>query len=75
MDDVLGTAHSVAGVLAQQRQVFESVGGRMAALGARFPVVNSLMNAIRRRKNRDNVVLGGVAAACLLFILVYWANK
>ena len=32
--------------------MFEGVTGKLGALGAKFPVVNTLMNAIRRRKNR-----------------------
>ena len=43
---------AVSGSLGQQRTVFEGVGGKMQSLGSKFPVVNSLMNAIRRRKNR-----------------------
>ena len=35
----------------------------------------SLMNAIRRRKNRDSLILAAVAAACTLALLLYWANK
>lgn len=43
---------AVSGSLGQQRAVFEGVTGKLGALGAKFPVVNTLMNAIRRRKNR-----------------------
>jgi hypothetical protein len=43
---------AVGGGLAQQRSVFEGVTGKVAALSNKFPVVNTLMNAIRRRKNR-----------------------
>lgn len=32
--------------------MFEGVSGKLGALGAKFPVVNTLMNAIRRHKNR-----------------------
>jgi Golgi SNAP receptor complex protein 1 len=40
-------------------------------LGGRFPVVNTLLNAIRRKKSKDTLVLGGVITACILFTLVY----
>lgn len=43
---------SVSGSLGQQRALFEGVGGKLGALGAKFPVVNTLLNAVRRRKNR-----------------------
>jgi Golgi SNAP receptor complex protein 1 len=75
MDEVMGTAQGVASNLAAQRTLFDSIEGRVSAVAARFPVVNSLLNAVRRRKNRDGLILGGVVAACLLFILLYWANK
>lgn len=32
--------------------MFEGISGKMSSLGNKFPVVNTLMNAIRRRKNR-----------------------
>lgn len=68
-------AQAVSSGLGQQRAVFEGLGGKLAALGAKFPVVNTLMNAIRRRKNRDNLVLAAVVAGCTLFILLYWWRK
>lgn len=75
LDDVMGMAQGVATGLGQQRTVFDGVGGKLAGLGAKFPVVNSLMNAIRRRKNRDNTILAAVVAVCVLLILIYWVNK
>ncbi len=42
--------------------MFEGVTGKLGALGAKFPVVNTLMNAIRRRKNRVRVGACGLGA-------------
>jgi Golgi SNAP receptor complex protein 1 len=75
MDGVLGHAQGVASNLTQQRQLFDAIDSKLAAVGARFPVVNSLLNAIRRRKNKDTLVLAGVSAICLLLILIYWVSK
>lgn len=75
LDEVMGTAQSVGAGLGQQRTVFEGIGGKMSSLGAKFPVVNTLLNAVRRRKNRDNLILAAVVAACTLFILLYWWHK
>ena len=47
----------------------------MGALGAKFPVVNNLVAAIRRRKSKDTLVLSAVVAVCTLFLLAYWSNK
>ena len=52
LDDVIGQAQGVSSNLQQQRQLFDSIGGKMSNLGARFPVVNSLLNAIRRKKSK-----------------------
>jgi Golgi SNAP receptor complex protein 1 len=75
MDGVLGHAQGVASNLTQQRQLFDAIDSKLTAVGARFPVVNSLLNAIRRRKNKDTLVLAGVSAVCLLLILIYWVSK
>ncbi len=75
MDDVLGQATAVQRSLVQQRGVVDTIGDKLYNLGSRFPVVNGLLNAIRRRKSRDSLVLGSVIAGCCLFILIYWLNK
>lgn len=75
VDQVIGQAQGVAASLTGQRQFFDIIDSKVASIGAKFPVVNSLLNAIRRRKNRDNLILAGVFCACLLLILIYWANK
>lgn len=74
-NDVIGQAQAVAASLAAQRAVFDGIGGRVRELGARFPVVNSLLNAVRRKKSRDSVVLAAVVALCTLGILAYWWSK
>lgn len=75
LDGVIGQAQQVATSLTQQRQIFDSVNAKVGSLAARYPVVNSLLNAIRRRKNRDSVILASVIALCVLLILIYWVNK
>lgn len=75
LDGLLGQAQQVASSLSHQRQLFDSVNSKVGALAARYPVVNSLLNAIRRRKNRDSVILASVVAICILLILIYWAHK
>lgn len=37
--------------------------------------VNSVLNAIRRRKSRDTVIVAGVASICSILILLYWLSK
>ena len=52
MDDALGQAQAVASSLSEQRSLFDSIGGKLISVGAKFPVVNGLLNAIRRKKNK-----------------------
>lgn len=75
IDTVVAQAYGVASHLTQQRQLFDSIDSKLTTIGAKFPVVNSVLNAIRRKKNRDNVILASVMAACILMILIYWIRK
>ncbi|KAI8107100.1 hypothetical protein M9434_001745 [Picochlorum sp. BPE23] len=75
LDTVVSQAYGVSSSLGQQRQLFDSIDSRLAMLGAKYPVMNSVLNAIRRRKNRDNVILTGVTAVCIVCMLIYWMNK
>ena len=52
MDDALGQAQAVASNLSTQRQLFDNMGGKLMTIGSKFPVVNGLLNTIRRKKNR-----------------------
>lgn len=38
-------------------------------------MVNGLLNAIRRKKSKDTLVLSGVIAACILFTIIYVMAK
>ncbi|KAG1668118.1 hypothetical protein FOA52_003905 [Chlamydomonas sp. UWO 241] len=71
IDEVLSTAQAVSSNLMQQRQLFDSIGDRLLSVGARFPVVNSVLNAIRRKKSKDTIVLSAVITGCVLFTIVY----
>ncbi|GIL67626.1 hypothetical protein Vafri_20975 [Volvox africanus] len=75
VDDLLSQASNVSGNLMQQRRMFEGIGDKLVAVGSRFPVVNGLLNAIRRKKSKDTLVLSGVIAACVLFTIIYVMAK
>lgn len=38
--------------MSEQRTMFDNIGGKLVTIGSRFPVVNGLLNAIRRKKNK-----------------------
>ena len=48
----MGQAQSVAGGLGEQRRLFDRIGTRLEDVGARFPLVNSLLGAIRRKRSK-----------------------
>ncbi|KAG1678520.1 hypothetical protein FOA52_014554 [Chlamydomonas sp. UWO 241] len=75
IDEVLSTAQGVSSNLMEQRGLLDTIGQKVVSVGVRFPVVNSLLNAIRRKKSKDTMVLAGVIAACFLFTLMYLAFK
>lgn len=75
IDNVVAQAYGVASSLGQQRQMFDGIDARLAMIGAKFPVMNSVMNAIRRKKNRDTMILTGVGSLLFLCMLLYWMNK
>ena len=55
----------------QQRRMFDGINSKLNVLGARFPVVNSLLTSIRRRKAKDTIVMSLVVAFCLVVMLMY----
>jgi len=75
LDAVFGVATATGAGLAGQRRTLAGAGGRLAAVGDRAPVLAGLLGAIRRRRSRDDMVVGGLAAACALFTLWYWFKK
>ncbi len=75
MDEVLAQAASVSSNLMEQRRVFDNVTDKILSVGARFPVVNGLLNAIRRKKSKDTIVLSAVIGGCLLFTIIYMFRK
>jgi hypothetical protein len=48
----MGQAQSVAGGLGEQRRLFDRIGTRLEDVGTRFPLVNSLLGAIRRKRSK-----------------------
>ena len=74
LDDVIGQAQHVASSLTTQRRVFDGVNTKLATLGARFPLVNSLLGSIRRKKAKDTIILSIVIASCIVMFLIFWSR-
>ena len=52
LDDVMGTATAVAGRVGEQSRIFENIGNKVLAVGAKFPAINGIINAVRRKKSK-----------------------
>jgi len=68
---VIGQAREIHGDLRTQRTMLHGVSGTMANLTANVPGINRLIESIRKKKNKDNMVVSGVIATCILFSLWY----
>lgn len=75
IDDVMRSAGAVGGELHQQRGLFDSFGTKLMNVGSKLPVVNGLLNAIRRKKSKDTIILTAVLVSCSLFLFMYWFRK
>lgn len=52
VDDMLAQAQSVSRSLLEQRRIFSNVQDKLVTVGERFPVINGLLNAVRRKKSK-----------------------
>ena len=70
-DDVLGQAAEVQSELRTQGSSLRGAQGTMLAIAANVPGVNQLIDKIRKKRNKDDIILSGVIAFCILFTLWY----
>ena len=75
VDDVISQAQATAAALVSQRGIFANVANNLSTIGSRFPVVNNMLTAIKRKKSKDTIILSVVCALCTGFILIYWLSK
>ena len=57
LDEVMGTATAVAGRVGEQSKIFENVGNKILAVGAKFPAINGVINAVRRKKSKVGLLI------------------
>lgn len=74
-DEVIHQAQSVSITMGEQRRVFDGIGGKTETLQGRFPLLHGLMTSIQRKRSKDTLVLAGVIAACIVFLILYWLSK
>ena len=71
---VISQAGEIFGELRAQRAGLTSSRSRVGQMASNVPGINGIIDGIRRRKQRDNVILGCVLAGCILFTLWYWVG-
>lgn len=77
LDEVMGTATAISGRVSEQSQLFENIGDKVLAVGAKFPAVNGIINAVRRKKSKVPLYvfgshvnpLSGHQVQCMLFTI------
>ena len=52
LDDVIGQAQAVSTSAGEQGRIFDNIGSKLVSVSSKFPMVNGIMNGIRRKKNK-----------------------
>jgi len=75
VDALLAQSAAVSSSLGEQRRTFEAASEKLFSLGAGLPVVNGLINAIRRKKSKDTIILASTVFFCIIVMLIYTLRK
>jgi Golgi SNAP receptor complex protein 1 len=70
-DSVLGQADSIRSDLRNQGRSLRSTGSLLGQITQNVPGLNHLVEHIRRRRSRDDYIVAGVIASCILITLWY----
>lgn len=70
-NSVLNQAASVRTELRSQGASLRGITGTMASIANNIPGVNTLIDKIRSKRQRDDRIVSGVVAGCILFTLWY----
>eukprot|EP00553_Chaetoceros_curvisetus_P008832 CAMPEP_0204623242 /NCGR_PEP_ID=MMETSP0717-20131115/8969_1 /ASSEMBLY_ACC=CAM_ASM_000666 /TAXON_ID=230516 /ORGANISM="Chaetoceros curvisetus" /LENGTH=219 /DNA_ID=CAMNT_0051638239 /DNA_START=180 /DNA_END=839 /DNA_ORIENTATION=- len=68
---VLGQASEIRNELRNQGMALRGVGNRVLVMAGQIPGLNGLIDNIRRRRGRDDMVVSGTIAVCILFTFWY----
>jgi len=69
--NLINQAEEVSRDLRFQGGSLTNVHGLVGRIAANVPGINHLVDAIKRKRSRDDIILSCVIAACILFILWY----
>lgn len=68
---VVGQAEAVQHDLRYQGRSLRSTQGLIGQITGNIPGINTLVEQIRRKRSRDDMIVAGVIAFCLVFVLWY----
>jgi len=68
---VLGQASDIYGDLKTQGSSLRKTNSTIGTIASHVPGMNTLIDQIRKKRNRDDIVVSGVIASCILFTLWY----
>jgi len=69
--NMINQAEEVARDLRFQGSSLTNVHGMVGRIAANVPGINHLVDAIKKKRGRDDMIVSGVIAFCILFILWY----
>jgi len=68
---ILDQAATIRQDLRQQGMSLTNIRGTIGGIVSTVPGLNSLVDKIKRKRSRDDYILSGVIASCILFTLWY----
>jgi len=68
---VIGQAEEIRSDLRMQGTSLRSTNSTIASIASSVPGLNHLIDGIRRKRSRDDMIVSGVIASCILFTLWY----
>lgn len=54
-----------------QRSVLTGITTKLKAVGQHFPQINQVINAVQKRKSRDQMIIAAVVAFCFFLTFYY----
>lgn len=70
-DQVITIAQQASSALKQQKMTLSNAMDKLGNLTTKFPQINSVLQSIRRHRQRDMIVLACVISGCMCFMFLY----
>jgi len=74
VNDLISQAQLSKEQLDMQTKTLLNSNSKLRGIGRQLPSINSIMNQIRNRKYKNNIILGVIAGICMCFLLWWWIS-